>query len=250
MSLRILIVDDERIARQRLRRLLAALPGCEVVGEAQDGVEALERARELRPDLVLLDIRMPGMDGIQAARELGSSAHVVFTTAHDEHAVSAFEAAAADYLLKPIRPERLAQAIERVRKLRERQDPAALETLLRSVLDKAPSPASPARLSARRGDVIELFDPAEIGRLHAEAGYVVFSQGGREYVLDESLNALEERLSRHGFVRVHRSELVNLSLVRALHRQDDQAIAELTDGQRAPVSRSHLPELKRRLGLA
>lgn len=247
MTLRAIVVDDEAVARDRLRRLLAEAGGVDVVGEAKDGVEALERIAALSPDVAFLDIRMPGLDGLALARALGGRVHVVFTTAHDEHAVEAFEAAAVDYLMKPIRRERLEAALGRLRALRERPDPARLERILRDALGSA---AEPPRVSARRGEVVEIFDARRIGRFHADAGYTLFSLDGREHVLDETLATLAERLAPHGFLRVHRGELVNLAHVKALHRQDDQATAELLDGQRAAVSRSSLPELKRRLGLA
>lgn len=259
MTLRVLIVDDEPIARQRLARLLAQEPGVEIAGEAEDGEAAIARAKELRPDVVLLDIRMPGLDGLQAARAIAGTSRVIFTTAHDEHALQAFDAAAIDYLLKPVRPERLREALERARRAAAKPeapagpgaaampDAARIEALLRGVL--AGAAREPQRLAARRGDVTELLDPGEISRIHADAGCAVISHGGREYVLDESLAALEQRLAPLGFLRVHRGELVNVALIRALHRQDDQAIAEMKDGQRAQVSRSHLPALKKALGL-
>lgn len=247
MTLRVLIVDDEPAARRRLRRLVEELPEACVVGEVGGGTEALALVGELDPDVLLLDVNMPGLDGLELARALGERTHVVFTTAHREHAVAAFETAAVDYLLKPIRRERLERALERVRRLVGRSDRAALEGLLRRALDR--EGLRPDRISARRGDVIELFDPLSIPRFRSDAGYVVFTKDGREHVVDESLSELEERLAPLGFQRVHRSELVRLDDVRALHRQDQGTVAELSDGQRARVSRAQLAELKRRLGI-
>lgn len=250
MSLRVLVVDDEPVARRRLRRLLDALPDLEVVAEAEDGTEALERVREHAPDVAFLDVRMPGMDGLELARALAGRTHVVFTTAHDAHALAAFEAAAVDYLLKPVRRDRLERAVERVRSLARGVDAGRVAALLEQVAAGRPAASDPQRIVARRGDVVELFDPRDVTRFRAASGYVVFAHGGREHVVDETLNALEARLAPLGFFRAHRSELVSLGRVRALHRQDDAAVVELDDGQRAAVSRKQLPELKRRLGIA
>ena len=242
--MRALIADDERLARNRLRRMLESL-GVEIVGDAADGEEALEQVSRRRPDVVFLDIRMPEMDGLEVARRLPEDIRVVFTTAYDEYAVEAFEAAAVDYLLKPIEHERLAIAVDKVRRLEEAPDRGDFERLLKRLTERA----EPPRVTARRGDTIRVFDPREISRFHASDRYTLFRHAGREYVLDESIVSLERRLAGLGFVKVHRSELINLGHVRALRREDDQTLAELADGQRAVVSRRHLKALKQRLGI-
>ena len=243
--MRVLIVDDEPLARRRLMRMLARIPGVEVAGEAGDGLEAAELITSLSPDLVLLDIQMPELDGLSLAAR-GSLPPIIFTTAHQEHAVRAFELAAADYLLKPIEQARLELAIERVRRAAVRPDPAMLQAVLQKVL--SPQPERP-RISARSGQTIHLFDPREICRLSASDKYTLLVRDGREYVLDESLAALEQRLGSHGFLRVHRSELINLAEVRAIHGDEGGAEVELSDGQRAPVSRRMMPLLKAKLGV-
>ena len=182
--MRVLIVDDEPLARVRLRRMLEKFSDVQVVGEAGDSVEARERIRDLNPDLVLSDIRMPGEDGLGLAR--GIETPVIFTTAYAEHAVPAFEVEALDYLLKPIARDRLEAAVKRAR---ER---------IRDV-----------RVRVKVGHRIRWFLAADICRFHASDKYTLFSHDGEEHVLDESLNALEQRLG--GFVRVHRKELVNLA---------------------------------------
>ncbi len=243
--MRVLVVDDERLARNRLRRMLERFEEVEVVGEAADGEEALARIAEQRPEVVFLDIRMPELDGLAVARRLPPDTRVVFTTAYDEYAVDAFEAAAVDYLLKPIESERLAAAVEKVRRLTPAVERGELERLLKKLAGGAETP----RVTARRGDTIRVFDPREISRFHAADRYTVFRHAGDEYLLDESIVALERRLGDLGFVRVHRAELINLGHVRALKREDDQTLAELADGQRAVVSRRHLRRLKEKLGI-
>ncbi len=242
--MRTLIVDDERVARNRLRRMVERLGGLEVVGEAADGAEALERVAALDPELIFLDIRMPEIDGLELARLLPESIRVIFTTAYDEYAVAAFEAAAIDYLLKPIEAERLAKAVEKARKYGVARPPGFDE-----LLERLTGKDEPPRVTARRGDTLRIFDAREISRFHAEDRYTVFRHEAHDYLLDESIVALEERLAGHGFARVHRGELVNLQMVRALQREDDQSYVQLSDGQRASVSRRHLRGLKEQLGI-
>lgn len=225
---RVLIVDDEPPARRRLARLVAEV-GSTVIGEAGDADEALDAIRRLDPDVVLLDIRMPGTDGVTLARMLDARPIVVFTTAHAEFALDAFDAAAIDYLLKPISRDKLARALDRAR------------------ARMAAVPAAPPRLIARTGDRIDVHVATAITRFWSDEKYTAFAAGGAEHLLDESLNTLEERLVPWGFVRVHRGELIQLARIRRLRDAGDGAIAELDDGQEARVSRRSLPDLRRRL---
>ena len=237
--MKVLIVDDEPLARRRLARMLGRQRDVVLVGEAEDAARAQALIDTLAPELLLLDIDMPGIDGIALARKLPSHVSVVFTTAHRKHAVDAFELAAVDYLLKPIEDERLTEALDRVRTARRALSPAAVSG----------GPPALLRLAARAGDAIELLDPADVARLFASDKYTLCRLGGRELVLDDSLSVLEARLAPHGFFRAHRGELINLHRVRALRHEPDGAYAELDDGQRAQVSRRALPELKQRLGI-
>lgn len=245
-TLTVLIVDDEAVARRRLRRMLGRLPRIEVLAEAADADEALSAVGDTPPDVALLDIRMPGMDGLELAERLPDGIHVVFTTAYEEYAVKAFEAAAVDYLLKPIEQDRLAEALDRARRLEAPLERQELTRILREVSGRE----GPPRVAARRGDAIQLFDPRRIARFHSEDGYTVFRHDGRNYLLDESIVSLTARLRSWGFVRVHRAEMINLHHVKALRRVDDTTVVELTDGQRATVSRRHVAGLKRALGVA
>jgi DNA-binding LytR/AlgR family response regulator len=244
--MRVLVVDDEPVARRRLVRMLEGMADVEVAGEAADGAQALARIEALRPDAVLLDIRMPGLDGLTLARTHEGLPPVIFTTAHEAHAVEAFEACAVDYLLKPVGRARLAQALAKVR-LRG-ADHASVVRLLGELRERGRQ-AEERRIVAREGDSLRIFDAAHITRFFAADKYSVFVSEGKELLLEESLNALEERLGPHGFLRVHRAELVSLRHVRALHAEPGGAHLELTDGQRARVSRRTLPALRRALEL-
>jgi len=244
---RVLVVDDETLARNRLTRMLGRIEGVEVAGEAADGVEALRKIKELCPDVVFLDIRMPGLDGLTLASTVPDLPPIVFTTAYDEYAVRAFDASAADYLMKPIEADRLEQAVERVRS----RSGGAGSARLRTLLDELARRDGPdlVRITARSRDAIRVFDPAAITRFRSEDKVTVFRHGGEEFLLDESLQSLEERLARFGFFRAHRGELVNLHHVLAVRTEDDATRVELADGQTAAVSRRSVAELKRRLGM-
>lgn len=229
--MRVLIVDDEAVARRRLRGLLEEIGDVEIVGEADDGTSARAAVVKHRPDVVLLDIHMPGDDGLRVANDfVADGPRVIFTTAYDEHAVAAFERAAVDYLLKPIPLERLARALERARK-------------------QVPSTTSP-RLAARRGTAIEFFDPRDIASFEARDGYTAFRSDGQEILVEDTIQALDDRLAGLGFVRVHRGGLVNVDRVKRLEKDEVGTAVVLDDGTRLAVSRRRLTDLKRRLGLS
>lgn len=231
--MRVVVVDDEPLARRRLIRMVRDL-GADVVGEAGDGREALTVIRAVGPDLVLLDIRMPELDGLALAA-MSDLPPIVFTTAHADHAVEAFALAATDYLLKPVRRERLAEALARA------GDPERSRRVVAQL--------GGARLVVRTGAVSRLFDARRVARIRATDKVSVFVVDGVEHVLDESLVELEDRLREVGFLRVHRGELVNLDRVVALHRGEGGFVLELDDGERVPVSRRRVAEVEAKLGL-
>lgn len=244
MILRALIVDDEAPARRRLRRKLERIDGVEIVGEAVDGLDALSKIADDPPDLLLLDVDMPELDGLQLAA-CAPTTHIIFVTAHAEHAIRAFELEAIDYLLKPVREDRLREAVDRVR---ARQAPISQAQLAAALRSLQPQEPPVPRLTATEGDVVRVFDARRIERLSAANRYVSFVLDGHEHLLDDSLNALEARLQPYDFVRVHRAELINLKFVRSLRRMGSTADLELLSGARVKVSRRLLPELERRLG--
>ena len=216
--MKVLIVDDEPLARRRLRRLVEAL-GETVIGEAGNAERALSLVASLVPDVLLLDIQMPGRDGLALARELVHGPAIVFTTAHGQFAVDAFDAAAVDYLLKPIEPAKLARALARAR-------------------DRRPAPPT---VTARTRDVMTVIPVDRIARFRAADKYTSFVVGGVEHLIEVPLSELEARLAAHGFVRVHRAELVQRAQIRALHGSE----LELATGERVQVSRRSLPEVRR-----
>lgn len=238
-DLKVVIADDEPLARERLRSLLNGYAGVELVAEAENGMQALHACAEHQPDLVLLDIAMPGVDGLEAARHLAAfdpRPAVVFCTAYDEHALSAFEAAAIDYLMKPVRPERLAAALERAR------------TFMAGREAHAPMPANGSRrthLCARLRGSLRLIPIDDIHYLQAEEKYVVVHHARGEDLIEESLRSLEEEFGER-FVRIHRNCLVaRHELVELKRSGDGHMQAVLRHGkQPLEVSRRCLANLR------
>jgi two-component system response regulator AlgR len=231
---KVLIVDDEAPARARLRRLLGQIDGMEVVGEAADGEAALAAQQALQPDVLLLDIRMPGTDGMACALELAKLPQppaVIFTTAYGEHALDAFEAEALDYLVKPVRKERLEQALSRVQRL-------------------APAGEQPQQgreqLTVRKHGNLHLIPVEEIRYFQADHKYVTAYLPGREELLEESLKQLEEEFGPR-LLRVHRNALVCLDALVGLEKDGEgRSFVTLQDIGRGPeISRRHLAEVRR-----
>ncbi|MBL8683644.1 MAG: response regulator transcription factor [Myxococcales bacterium] len=246
--MKVLVVDDEPIARRRMTRMLRAIPLIEVVGEARDGLEAVSKANELAPDLLVLDIEMPALDGVTLAQRVKPLPLVLFVTAHAEHAVEAFDVNAVDYLLKPVQQERLALAIDRARERLARKADGPLAATEGAGAQSAASEGAP-RVVSRSNGVTRFFDAQQITRFWAKDKCTLFVVSGEEHFCDESLDTLEERLARVGFVRVHRAELVNAKRVRALHQRSGTTHIELDDGTQVPVARRALSAVKTALGL-
>lgn len=238
--MRVLIVDDEAPARTRLRQLLADIGIGECVGEAASGIEALELAQELGPDVVLLDVRMPGISGLEAARHLAaleSPPAVIFTTAYDEYALEAFETHAAGYLMKPIREEKLAAALERA----QRPTRAQLARLGGGERQRT-------QLAVRVRDRLRLIPVSDVLAFVADQKYVTVVHRGGEDLLDDSLKSLEEEFGA-AFVRIHRNALVAVEHIEALERDDEGAFRVRLRGRAETfeVSRRLAPDVARRL---
>jgi two-component system LytT family response regulator len=213
--MRILIVDDERLARERLLRMLSGMEGLEVIGEAEDGVNAVEMIEALNPDLVLLDIQMPGLDGFGVIEALADPPLIVFVTAYDEYAIRAFEVSALDYLLKPFSRDRLAGAIQRASNLlsEEKDFNKRLVPLLKQLTDEG---QYLRRLAVRDRDRIRLLDSQEIDWIDIEGEQVQLHVGDQVYLVRKTLSELEARLDPNHFFRAHRSAIVNLGRVQEI----------------------------------
>lgn len=248
MSLRVLIVDDEPWARRRVAAMLEGEPDLQVVGEAADGLEAIEKIKSLSPDLVFLDIQMAEADGFDVVREVGPEAMplVVFATAYDEYAVRAFEAQALDYLLKPFDEERLRRALGRAREELQTQNLARIGKL-RALVEALPSrPAHLRRLVVKSEGRVVFLRIGEIDWLEASRNYVLIHAGKSTYMVRETMGALETKLDPDSFLRIHRSTIVNLDRVKELHAWfAGEQLLELKDGTKLTVGRAFRDRLQR-----
>jgi two-component system, LytTR family, response regulator len=255
--IRTLLVDDEELARATLKRALLAAPefaGFEIVGEAANGVEALEAVEEYRPDLIFLDIEMPGFGGFEVIQQLSNVPAIVFVTAYDEYAVRAFEANALDYLLKPVQPERLQRALGRIR---QRFTASAAERSreqderMAEVIALAANRSGPLkRIAARRGKRIAIVPLREIVRIEIEDKLVFACTAKERLLIEKSIGELEELLQPSGFLRISRGELVNLEMVRELAPYFSGTWrVKLANGEERDVSRERAKQLKEAMGV-
>lgn len=211
--MKVLIVDDEQLARDRLVRMLSEMPGYEVVGQAGNGMQAIAKCEATRPDVVLLDIRMPGMDGLEAARHMAGMDEppaVVFCTAYEEHAIEAFKVQAVGYLLKPVRRDDLIDVLNSA----TRTNKAQLAALA------AGEGAQRTHISARTRKGIELVPIDDVRYLQADQKYVTLRHGGGELLIDETLHELEMEFGNR-FIRVHRNALVATKYIEGLERNEE-----------------------------
>jgi two-component system, LytTR family, response regulator AlgR len=212
MNLRVLIVDDEPPARERLRSMLGEFGGFEAAGEASNGEQAIDMVDRLTPDIVLLDVRMPGIDGLEVARHLATlptPPAVIFTTAFDEYALQAFDSEAVAYLLKPIRAEKLRAALSKAERLSRAQ--------LQQVASAVSAPAHRTHIGARGRDGLKLIPVEEVFCFHADQKYTTVKHQKGEDLIEDSLKTLEEEFAAN-FVRVHRNALVNTKYLERIAR--------------------------------
>jgi two-component system, LytTR family, response regulator len=276
--LRVLIVDDEPLARQRVGDMLRGEPDVAVVGEADSGGAAVAAIRELAPDLVFLDVQMPGKTGLDVVREVGpdSMPATIFVTAYDQYALQAFDVAAVDYLVKPFDDERFEQAFRRARRLLALEGLGELREQLLAVLqgaaparaaappmqaapEPAPGPAPAAlpgngyldRIAVEMRGKVRVVPVDQIDYIAASGPYAELYVGERRYVIRAAMQTLEERLDPRRFMRVHRSAIVRLDLVETLHRgAGGDYEVQLKGGTRLRVSRSRREALERWLGVS
>jgi two-component system, LytTR family, response regulator len=252
MVIRTVIADDERLARQKLLILLAAEPRVKVVAECQDGRQTVAAIRNFRPDMLLLDIQMPDLDGFQVLSEVPAEEMplVIFTSAYDQYAIRAFESNALDYLLKPFDQERLHQALEKARaellKARDREITHRILNLLSQVRSVAlPAPDRDSRLVIKANGRVVFLDLDTIEWIEAAANYVRLNVGKEAYLFRETISRISERLDANHFVRIHRSTIVNVRKIKELIPVNSgEYVVVLKSGRELSCSRGYRAALQ------
>ncbi len=238
------IIDDERLARAELKKLLQDFPEVEVVGEAGNAAEGLEKIESLSPDLIFLDIQMPGKTGFDMLTELERAPHVIFTTAYDEYALKAFEVNALDYLMKPVEPKRLADALQKVQQADEKELAAAMAGISRGILTESD------QVFVKDGERCWFVKLAEVRLFESVGNYAkVFFSTNKPLIL-KSLNALEERLDEKTFFRANRKHIVNLRMIEKIEPYfNGGLLLELQGGEKIEVSRRQAVKFKEMMSL-
>jgi two-component system, LytTR family, response regulator len=243
--LRVVIVDDEPLARAVIREFLKAHPGVESVAECGNGFEAVKAVTDLTPDLMFLDVQMPKLDGFEVLELLGRSIPVIFTTAYDQYALRAFEVHAVDYLLKPFNEDRFAEALSRARARILAREATPVEDL---VATARPRQGPVERVLIRDGSQVHVLPVDRIDYVEAQDDYVCFKMEGKDYLKDQTMAAVEATMDPARFVRIHRSYLLNIDrIARVELYAKDSRVAILRDGRRLPVSRAGYARLSRLL---
>lgn len=241
-TLRVIVVDDEELARGILREFLSQHDDIEIVAECGNGFEAVKKVMELKPDLILLDVQMPKLDGFDVLELLGGDVPVIFATAYDSFAIRAFDVHAVDYLLKPFGAERLAEALGRAReRIRRREQPPVAALLSSARSERAPL----GRILIRDRADVHVIPVDKIDYIESQDDYVAIRTGGKSHLKEQTLADLETLLDPGRFVRIHRRYVLNLSRLAKIELSvTDSRVAILTDGTELPISRSGYARLK------
>ena len=241
MKVRALIVDDEPLARQRVRLLLGEEPDVEIVGESADGFEGVDQIHATRPDLVFLDVQMPEMDGFEVLRRVPEALLpvVIFTTAYDQHALRAFEVNALDYLLKPIKPTRFKEAVQRARDLIANKQAGVAARGLLALLGQTSAPAGQlTRLAVKTPGKVTFVELDQIQAIEAAGKYAVVHVGKENHVLRETMSSLESHLPPQRFLRISRSVIVNIDQIQELQPMfKGENVVVLKNGNTYPTTR-------------
>ncbi len=247
MNTTCLIIDDEKLARDLLREFLESFPDIEVIGECSKGTEAVEQINKLKPDLIFLDVQMPGMNGFDVLDEIEHEPYVIFTTAYDQYAIKAFERNAVDYVLKPLDQERFKLAVDRALK-RKKMEEGNLEDLLGS-LHAVPKRASyDSHLFVQKSEKLYNLPVEEIIYLEASGDYTVISTKNDQFVSSSGIGKLEELMNPDTFIRVHRSTIINVNYLKEIERHfNGGMIVKMQNGKSFPVSRTYAKLIRKKV---
>ena len=244
--LRIIIVDDEHLARAVLREYLQQDSEVEIIAECANGFEAVKAITELSPDVVLLDIQMPKLDGFEVVELAGDKTRYIFITAYDQHALKAFEVHAMDYLLKPFTPARLQQALAHVRGNLQQTQAQPVQAVLQQMANRQPMLE---RILIRDGSKVHIIATHKIDYFEAQDDYLQIYSEGKSWLKSMRLSELENQLDTQQFVRIHRSYIVNMASVQRIEQSNkDSHLAVLQNGSKLPISRSGYQKVREMMG--
>jgi two-component system, LytTR family, response regulator len=247
MNTTCLIIDDEKLARELLREFLEAFPQIEIIGECSKGTEAVEQINKLKPDLIFLDVQMPGMTGFDVLDEIEHEPYVIFSTAYDQYAIKAFERNAVDYVLKPLDQERFKLAVERALK-RKKMDDGNLEDLLGSMRPVTMRTSYDSHLFVQKSEKLFNLPVEEIIYLEASGDYTVISTKNDQFVSSSGIGKLEELMNPETFIRVHRSTIVNVNYLKEIERHfNGGMIVKMQNGKSFPVSRTYAKLIRKKV---
>ncbi len=247
MNTTCLIIDDEKLARELLREFLETFPQIEIIGECNKGTDAVEQINKLKPDMIFLDVQMPGMNGFDVLDEIEHEPYVIFTTAYDQYAIKAFERNAVDYLLKPLDQERFKLAVERALK-RKKMDDGNLEDLLGSLRTVAPRTSYDSHIFVQKSEKLFNLPVEEIIYLEASGDYTVISTKNDQFVSSSGIGKLEEIMNPDTFIRVHRSTIVNVNFLKEIERHfNGGMIVKMQNGKSFPVSRTYAKLIRKKV---
>jgi two-component system LytT family response regulator len=247
MNTTCLIIDDEKLARELLREYLSSFPDIEIIGECSKGSEAVEQIDKLKPDLIFLDVQMPGMTGFDVLDEIAHVPYVIFTTAYDHYAIKAFEKNAVDYLLKPLDQERFKLAVERAQQ-RKKTESSNIEDLLSSMHTHTPRTSYESHIFVQKSEKLFNLPVEEIIYLEASGDYTIISAKNDQYVSSSGIGKLEEIMNPDMFLRVHRSTIINVNYLKEIERHfNGGMVVKMQNGKSFPVSRTYAKIIRRRV---
>lgn len=247
MNTTCLIVDDEKLARELLREFLETFPQIEIIGECNKGTDAVEQINKLKPDMIFLDVQMPGMNGFDVLDEIEHEPYVIFTTAYDQYAIKAFERNAVDYLLKPLDQERFKLAVDRALK-RKKMEEGNLEDLLGSLRTVPPRTSYDSHIFVQKSEKLFNLPVEEIIYLEASGDYTVISTKNDQFVSSSGIGKLEEIMNPDTFIRVHRSTIVNVNFLKEIERHfNGGMVVKMQNGKSFPVSRTYAKLIRKKV---
>lgn len=247
MNTTCLIIDDEKLARELLTEFLESFPQIEVIGECSKGTEAVEQINKLKPDLIFLDVQMPGMNGFDVLDAIEHEPYVIFTTAYDQYAIKAFERNAVDYVLKPLDQERFKLAVDRALKQKKMEE-GNLEGLLDSLRTVSPRTSYDSHVFVQKSEKLFNLPVEDIIYLEASGDYTVISTKNDQFVSSSGIGKLEELMNPDTFIRVHRSTIINVNSLKEIERHfNGGMVVKMQNGKSFPVSRTYAKLIRKKV---